>query len=105
LDTGIYHTVHTNWQTQGRDITTDFLEAKSPAAKQDVATRYASLLAQRDAGEAALLGLRRSLLELAAEHSRAAAGGAMDTSILIASVREQIAFLKDLLADLKPAKS
>jgi hypothetical protein len=105
LDTGIYQTVHANWQTQGGEIRADFLEARSPAEKRNVATRYASLLAQRDAGEAALLGLRRSLLELAAAHSKAAAGGAMDTSALIANVREQIAFLKDLLADLKPAKS
>jgi hypothetical protein len=92
-ETGVYQTVYANWTLQADELRLAF-----PA-------RYAAVLAQRDAGAAGLLSLRRSLLELAAAHSKAAAGGSMDTSGLIASIREQVAFFKDLLTDLKPANN
>ena len=104
-ETGIYQTVHANWTLQADAIRTEFLRAQTPADKQNVATRYAAVLEQRDAADAALLGLRASILELAAAHSRAAAGGSMDTSALIANIREQTAFFKGLLTDLKPANN
>jgi hypothetical protein len=104
-ETGVYQTVHANWTLQADEIRTEFLRAQSPADKPKVAARYAAVLEQRDAADAALLGLRHSILELAAAHSRAAAGGPMDTSALIDNIREQIAFFKGLLGDLKPAKN
>lgn len=105
-ESGIYQTVYTNWTTQANEIRgVDFLSAQTPADKRNVAARYAAVLDQRAIAAAALLSLRRSLLDLAAAHSRAAAGGPMDTSVLIANVHEQTAFLKSLLADLKPAKN
>jgi len=103
-ETGIYQTVHANWTLQADEVRAEFLRAQTPVDKRDVATRYAAVLEQRDAADSALLGLRRSILELAAAHSRAAAGGPIDTSALIANVREQTAFFKGLLTDLKPAK-
>jgi hypothetical protein len=106
METGIYQTVHTNWTLQADVVRKqEFPRAQTPAEKQNVAARYASVLEQRDAADAALLALRASILELAAAHSRAAAGGPMDTSALIASIREQTAFFKGLLTDVKPAKN
>ena len=102
-ETGVYQTVHANWTLQADEVRSEFLSAQTPADKRNAAARYAAVLEQRDAADAALLTLRRSILELATAHSRAAAGGSMDTSALIASIREQTAFLKGLLTDLKPA--
>jgi len=104
-ESGIYQTVHANWTLQADELRQEFLKAQTPADKRDVAARYAAVLEQRDAADAALLGLRRSILELAAAHSRAAGGGSMDTSALIANLREQTAFFKGLLTDLKPAQN
>lgn len=105
METGVFQTVHANWTTQADKIrTVEFLQARTSEARREVAQRYVAVLERREASDAALLGLRRSLLELAASHSRIAAGGPMDTSVLIADIREQIAFVKDLLADLEPAK-
>jgi hypothetical protein len=103
METGILLTVRANWTEQSAALAPSFLDAKSPAEKQEIARRYAALLAQREASDTAFLSLRRSLLELAAAHSRAAAGGSMDTSAVIADIRDQTAFLRALLADLKPA--
>lgn len=104
--TGVFHSVHANWTLRADEVrTVEFLAASTPAEKQRIAARYATMLEQRDAADSALLGLRLSLLELAVAHSRAAAGGPMDTSALIGSVREQTAFFKALLTDLKPAKT
>jgi hypothetical protein len=100
---GVYQTVHSHWTLQADEVRVEFLRAP-PAEKRNVAARYAGVLERRDASDAALVSLRRSLLELRVAHARAAAGGAHDTSALIANVHEQIRFLKDLLADLKPAK-
>ena len=105
METGIYQTVHANWTLQADEIGVEFRRAQTPADKRNVATRYAAVLEQRDAADAALLGLRASILELAAAHSRAAAGGSIDTSALIANIREQTAFFKGLLTDVKPAKN
>jgi hypothetical protein len=102
---GIYPTVHTNGTKKADDVRGEFLKAKTPEEKRDVATRYVAALEERDAADAALLSLRASILELAAAHSRAAAGGPMDTSALIANIREQTAFFKEVLTDLKPAKN
>jgi hypothetical protein len=105
METGILQTVHADWTSRAADVRAAFLDAKTPADKRDLAAQYAALLEKRDAADAALLGLRGALLELAVAHSRAAAGGSMDTSALIASIREQTAFFKGLLQDLKPAKT
>jgi hypothetical protein len=103
METGIIPTVHTAWTLRVGAAGNEFLRAQNASDKRAVAARYAELLGQRDAADETLLSLRRSLLDLAAAHHRAAAGGSMDTSALIASIREQIAFARALLADLKPA--
>jgi hypothetical protein len=105
MEAGVYQTVHANWTLQADEIRTAFLSATAPAEKRELAARYAAALEQRDAAGAVLLGLRRSILDLAAAHGRAAAGGPMDTAALIAGIREQTAFIKGLLVDLKPAKT
>ena len=102
--TGVYATVHSAWTLKADEIRVEFLTAPSPDAKRAVAERYVAVLQSRDAADSALMGLRASLFELAAAHSRAAAGGTMDTAALIANVREQTAFFRALLTDLKPAK-
>ena len=103
--TGVYATVHSAWTLRADEIRLEFLSAPSPDAKRAVAERYVAALQSRDAADSALMGLRASLFELAAAHSRAAAGGPMDTAALIANIREQTAFFKALLVDLKPAKN
>lgn len=103
MQSGVYYTVHANWTTQADEVRTEFLSAGTLADKQRIAEQYAAVLAKRDAADAALRGLRSSLLELATTHRRTAAGGPMDTSALIASIREHTEFFKNLLADLKPA--
>ncbi len=102
---GVYETVRADWTLRADEIRTEFLSTQSPDAKRDVATRYATTLEKRDAATSALLGLRASITELAAAHRRAAVGAPMDTAALIASIREQTAFFKGLLTDLKPAKN
>lgn len=95
-------TVHANWTTQAAEFRAEFL--KPGADKLKVAGQYASMLDKRDAADIALLGLRRSLLQLRVAHGKAAAGE-MDASATIANVREQILFVKSLVAGLKPAAS
>jgi hypothetical protein len=103
VQSGVYQTVHASWTVKADEIRVEFLRAPA-SEKRNVAAKYATTLEQRDAAEAAILGLKQSLLELAAAHSRAAAGGSMDTGALIANIREQTAFFKSLLNDLKPVK-
>jgi hypothetical protein len=103
--TGVCATVNTVWTTKIDAIGVEFLRAQSADDKRSVATRYAAALQGRDTANAALMGFRASLSELAAAHSRAAAGGSMDTAALIANIREQTAFFKALLTDLKPAQN
>ncbi len=102
-ETGVGPTLHAAWTLQADEARTEFLSAQSPDEKRAVAARYAELLEKRDASVAAVTDLRRSLLELRAAHQRAALGGAMDTGALVASIREQIAFLRALFADLSPS--
>jgi len=103
--TGVCDTVETAWGTNIVLIGNEFLRAQSADDKRSIAARYAAELQGRDAANAALAGFRASLSELAAAHSRAAAGGSMDTAALIANIREQTAFFKALLTDLKPAQN
>jgi hypothetical protein len=105
IASGVYPTVHADWTLRADEIRAEFLTAQSPDAKRSVATRYAATLEKRDAADSALLGLRASITELAAAHGRAALGAPMDTAALIGNVREQTAFVKGLLTDLKPAKN
>ena len=105
LESGVSQTVQANWMVQAAEVKVAFPPTGTPAEKRSVATQYAVILERRDASEITLVTLKASLLELGAAHSRAAAGGPMDMSALIANLREQTAFLKDLLTDLKPAKS
>jgi len=100
---GILATVHAHWMLTTDQTRAGFLKASSPEDKQEVASRFASQLAERDASEESLRSLKGSLLELATAHNTAANGGSPDTSALISRVRDQIAFLKDLMSDLKPA--
>lgn len=103
---GVIGTVQSAWMVKADEIrTASFLNAKSPAEKQSVASNYAAALDQRDASIAALRNLKSSIQELASSHTRAAAGGSLDTGAMIANIREQIAFFRDLIKDLKPAKN
>lgn len=102
---GVYQTVHANWTLKADEIRAKFLRAQTAADKEAIASQYATTLAQRDAADTGLLSLRRSLLDLAAAHSRMAAGGSMDATAVIASIREQTAFFKDLIADLRSTKN
>ena len=106
IESGVYPTVRTDWTQRADEIRiNEFPTAQSADDKRSIATRYAATLEKRDAADSALLGLRASIMELAAAHARIAVGGPMDTASLIANIREQTAFFKSLLTDLKPAKN
>ncbi|GAA4784291.1 hypothetical protein GCM10023307_06260 [Lysobacter hankyongensis] len=73
-DNGVRAMVATSWGDVLGAIQVEFLTAGGTAAKRDVATRYVGTLDQRDAQDASLASLRRSIGLLAAAHRELAAG-------------------------------
>ena len=80
---GLRTTVYRTWNVKKDALTGDFLRAKDPAAKMAVAQQYANMLAEREAEDASLLGLHRSLLALRDEHHALAQG---DPALVASSV-------------------
>lgn len=71
---GVRSVVRNTWQTMLGQISVDFLRASGKDAKREVVQRYVATLDQRDAQDASLAALRRSLGLLAAAHAELAAG-------------------------------
>ena len=87
---GLRTTVYRTWDADKDGLTGNFLRAKDQAAKTAVAQQYASLLAEREAEDTALLGLQRSLLALKdAHHALAQGDPALVASSLAIILNEQ----------------
>lgn len=71
---GVRSVVYNTWQTMLAQISVEFLRAPDDEVKREVVQRYATTLDQRDAQDASLGALRRSLGLLAGAHSELAAG-------------------------------
>lgn len=88
-DNGVRGMVGTSWGDVLGKIQVEFLGANGPAARRDVAMRFAATLDQRDAQDADLASLRRSLGLLASAHRELAAGRESDARSLIALVQDE----------------
>ena len=73
-DSGVRSVVRNTWQTMLGRISVDFLRASGKDAKRAVVQQYVTTMDQRDAQDASLAALRRSLGLLAAAHAELAAG-------------------------------
>lgn len=73
-NSGVRSVVRNTWQTMLGRISVDFLRASGKDAKRAVVQQYVATLDQRDAQDASLAALRRSLGLLAAAHAELAAG-------------------------------
>jgi hypothetical protein len=73
-------TIYLTWDVKKEALTGQFLRAPDLAAKTTVVQTYATIMAERDAEEESLVGLRRSLLALKDAHHALAQGN--QTSIL-----------------------
>lgn len=71
---GVRSITHTAWQTRLGQIRADFRRARNTDEKRTVALRFVAALDQRDAQDASLSALHRSLGLLATAHSEIAAG-------------------------------
>lgn len=71
---GVRSVVRTSWQTVLGQISVDFLRADGKEAKRAVVQQYVTTMDQRDAQDASLAALRRSLGLLASAHAELAAG-------------------------------
>ena len=71
---GVRSVVFNTWQTMLAQTSVDFLRANGKEEKRTVVQRYVTTLDQRDAQDASLGALRRSLGLLAAAHAELAAG-------------------------------
>lgn len=73
-NSGVRSVVRNTWQTMLGRISVDFLRATGKDAKRTVVQQYVATMDQRDAQDASLAALRRSLGLLAAAHAELAAG-------------------------------
>lgn len=73
-NSGVRSVVRTSWQTVLAQISVDFLRADGKEAKRAVVQQYVTTMDQRDAQDASLSALRRSLGLLASAHAELAAG-------------------------------
>ncbi|CAN5820681.1 hypothetical protein BH11PLA1_BH11PLA1_00110 [soil metagenome] len=100
---GLIPTVEVTWSTLLAQREVDYLELP-PDRRAGAAAAYSDAVASQDDSLGALLSLRAALLDLARAHSAAAQGHDLDTRALIAAAREDIATLKQLIADLRAAR-
>lgn len=73
-NSGVRSVVWNTWQTLLAKLSVDFLRAPNEDSKRTVVQQFVSTMDQRDAKDAALVTLRRSLGLLASAHSELAAG-------------------------------
>lgn len=73
-DSGVRSVVRNTWQTMLAKISVDFLRATDKDSKRTVVQQYVTTMDQRDAQDASLAALRRSLGLLASAHAELAAG-------------------------------
>lgn len=73
-NSGVRSVVRNTWQTMLAKQSVDFLRAPDPDTKRAVVQQYVTTMDQRDAQDASLAALRRSLGLLASAHAELAAG-------------------------------
>ena len=73
-NSGVRSVVRNTWQTMLAKQSVDFLRAPDPETKRTVVQQYVTTMDQRDAQDASLAALRRSLGLLASAHAELAAG-------------------------------
>ena len=73
-NSGVRSVVRNTWQTMLAKQSVDFLRATDKDAKRAVVQQYVTTMDQRDAQDASLAALRRSLGLLASAHAELAAG-------------------------------
>ena len=80
-------TIYREWNTEAGNLVSGFLAAKaSQTTKASIAQQYATILNERDAQDASLLALRRSLLALADAHHALAQGNTTSIQSTLAIV-------------------
>ncbi len=99
--TGVIATVSANWGLRLAELQARYLEPGADRA--EIASTYADALARRDAAISTLVGVQRSLDSLALAHAQLARGQVVDTTTLLAQIREYAALARDVLKDLQPA--
>jgi hypothetical protein len=97
---GVYVTVKDAWDRKLAEIEVEFKTTK-PEGKQAVVERYVRTLGQRDLALQSIRSLRASMLDLAASHTAAAQGRAVDVQAVITAIREQILVIKAVASELK----
>ena len=99
---GLRTTMWSNWTTRATQLQVSFL-AKD-ANKRQVAAMYAEAVEGRQTSDVALSALRRALLDLADVHTAVAQGRSADASEIIAVLRQEVVYAKQLLESARTSK-
>jgi hypothetical protein len=99
---GLRTTMWSNWTTRADQLRHSFL---APGAnKRQVAAMYASAIEGRQTSDVALSALRKALLDLADLHTAVAQGRSADASEIIAFLRQEVIYAKQLLESAQISK-
>ncbi|MDX2148924.1 MAG: hypothetical protein SFZ23_15520 [Planctomycetota bacterium] len=104
IRSGVVVTVEETWDNRLAKLQADFRGASTDQKPRQVRA-YVEALNSKEAAVGAILSLRSTILDLAPAHAAAAQGRQADLDSIIASAREQIEIVKELLAELKAARS
>ena len=99
---GLRTTMWSNWTMRADQFRGSFL--KPGADKRQVAAMYASAIEGRQTSDVALSALRKALLDLADLHTAVAQGRSADASAIIAFLRQEVAYAKQLLESAQISK-
>lgn len=94
-NSGVRSVVRNTWQTMLAQQSVDFLRAPDKDTKRAVVQQYVTTMDQRDAQDASLAALRRSLGLLASAHAELAAGRNDGAQGLIDLVQREYAAYRD----------
>lgn len=100
-ESGVLVTVRATWDDEIDRFREPFRREKDGRKRREMAEQFAGLLDQRATAEGTILGLRRGILDLAAAHTAAAQGRAIDLGALIQSTREDVKAVRELVESLK----
>ena len=96
---GLRATMWSNWTTRADGIRIQFLDPG--VDKRKIAMMYAAVLDDRLSSDAALAALRQALLNLADLHTAVSQGRSADATAIIALLRQEVAFARQLLESAK----
>lgn len=103
-EAGLLVAQRVTWDQRLAEIEASFGDAKDGDARRAVAKHYLEVIEQRDASERAMLGLRRSLLDLGPAHTAAAAGRRVGIADVVALARAQAGELAALREQLRGSR-